>query len=79
MQDSYKAKDPKHQVAIIVGSTVAVVLGLLLLAGYVHYYRSSRSPSGSVQANIDTESGEYHLVNGTAAGMMACKGNVFLM
>ena len=81
LQDSYKAKDPKHQVAVIVGSTVAVVLvlGLPLLAGYVHYYRSSRSRSYSMRANIDTESGEYHVVNGSAAGMMAFKGNVFLM
>lgn len=71
---SYKAKGQKHQVGVIIaGSTAALVLvlGLPLLVGYVHYYRSSRSRSYSLRANSDAERGDYHPVTGTAAYVMA--------
>jgi len=70
---SYKAKGHKHQVGVIIGGTAAVVLvlGLPLLVGYIHYYRSSRSRSYSLRANSDAERGDYHPVTGTAAYVMA--------
>lgn len=72
-RNSYKAKSHKHQVGVIIGSTAAVVLvlGLPLLVGYIHYYRSSRSLSYSLRANSDAERGDYHPVTGTAAYVMA--------
>ena len=73
-------QDADNQVGVVVVSTVAVVLGLLLLAlGYVLYYRSSRSRSCSMHASSDAEKGEYRPVICTAACVTADKGNVYLM
>ena len=71
---SYKVKGHKHQVGVIIAGSTAglvLVLGLPLLVGYVHYFRSSRSRSYSLRANSDAERGDYHPVTGTAAYVLA--------
>ena len=76
LQDSSKAKPADNQVGLIVGITVAVVLGLVSLAALISYCLLSRSCSSSLQLkSSDAEKGvTYHSVKDTAACAVARKG-----
>ena len=76
LQDSPKAKPADNQVGLIVGITVAVVLGLVSLAALISYCLLSRSCSSSLQLkSSDAEKGvTYHSVKDTAACAVARKG-----
>lgn len=76
VQESSKAKPAHHQVGLIVGITVAGVLGLLSLAALISYCLLPRSCFSSLQRkSTDAEKGVmYHSVKDTAACAVTRKG-----
>ena len=78
LQDSSKAEPAHYQVGLIVGITVAVVLGLVISGALISCCLLSKSCSCSLQLkSTDPEKGVYSPVNDTAPCPVAIKGNVF--